>query len=191
MAGLKRGRRSGGGECAKCCQQYEDLLDHIRKKHKGARFTEGEVEGTGLLACGCGAVSSNVRGLAHDQKRTMYKGFEETRRTGAVVPSTSPQPVHKSDAVSDISSFPSSHHSRVTPVSDTQPFRVLDMPQEDSEDMAVPDWDADYEMSGEEDEGFDPPNQRSITANTSQREVSHPRTLRSTTARLARSRRSM
>src|SRR6478752_926265 len=114
MAGLKRGRRSGGGECAKCSQQYKDLLDHIRKKHKGARFTEGEVDGTGLVACACGAVSSNARGLPHHQNRTMCEGLEETRRMSAVVPSTSPQPVHNSDAVSDISSFPSSHLSRVT-----------------------------------------------------------------------------
>jgi hypothetical protein len=61
-----------------------------------------------------------------------------------VVPSTSPQPVPDSDTISDINSFPSSHRSRVTHVSDTQPSRVLDTPQEDSEDMAMLDWDADY-----------------------------------------------
>ena len=187
MAGLKRGRRSGGGECAKCSRQYDDLLEHIRKKHKGARFTEDEVDGTGLLACACGAVSSNARGLSHHQKRTMCVGLEETRRTSAVVPSTSPQPVPDSDAISDIVIFSSSHHSWVTHVSDTQPSRVLDTPHEESQDMAMLDWDADYEMSGDEEEGFDLPNQRSTTADTSQREVSHPRTLRSTTARLARS----
>jgi hypothetical protein len=46
-----------------------------------------------------------------------------------------------------------------THVSDTQPSRVLDTPHEESHDMAMLDWDADYE-----------------------REVSHPRTLRSMTA---------
>jgi hypothetical protein len=68
MVGLKRGRRSGGGECATCGGQYDDLLENIRKKHKGAWFTEDEVDGTGLLACACGAVSSNARGLSHHQK---------------------------------------------------------------------------------------------------------------------------
>jgi hypothetical protein len=159
MAGLKRGRRSGEG--AKCSRQYENLLDHIRKKHKGARFTEGEVDGTGLVACTCGAVSSNARGLAHHRKRTMCEGLEKTKRTSTVVTSRSPQPAPNSDAVSDIDSFPSSHHSRVTHVSDTQPSRVLETPQEDGQHMAMLDWDADYEMSEDEAEGFDLPNRRS------------------------------
>jgi hypothetical protein len=178
MVGLKRGRRSGGGECAKCSRQYEDLLDHIRKKHMGTRFTEFEVDGTGLVACACGAVSSNARGLAHHQKRTMCVGLEETRRTSAVVPSTAPQPVPDSDAVSDIVIFSSSHHSRVTHVSDTQPSRVLDTPHEESQDTAMLDWDADYEMSRDEGEGFDLPNQRSTTTDNSQREAFHHRTVR-------------
>jgi hypothetical protein len=103
-----------------------------------------------------------------------------------VVPGTSPQPVPDLDAVPDFDSFPSSYHSRVTHVSDTQPSRVLDTPTEDSEDMAKLDWDADYEMSGDDEEGFDLPNWHSATADTSQREVSHPRMLRSTTARRTR-----
>jgi hypothetical protein len=109
------------------------------------------------------------------------------RRTSAVVPSRPPQPVPDSDAVSDIVIFSSSHHSWATHVSDTQPSRVPDTPHEESQDTAMLDWDADYEMGGDEGEGFDLPNRRSITANTSRREVSHPRTLRSTTARLAQS----
>jgi hypothetical protein len=79
MVGLKRGRRSGGGECAKCSRQYEGLLDHIRKKHMGARFAEGEVDGTGLVACACGALiqcswagaspeANDVCGLGGDKK---------------------------------------------------------------------------------------------------------------------------
>ncbi|GFZ49940.1 hypothetical protein JCM24511_07343 [Saitozyma sp. JCM 24511] len=122
----------------------------------------------------------------------MCVGWEETRRTSAVVPSTSPQPipdpqpVPDSDALSDIVIFSSSHHSWATHVSDTQPSRVLDTPHEESQDTATLDWDADYEMNGDEG-GFGPPNRRSTTTDTSQREVSHPRTQRSTTARLARS----
>jgi hypothetical protein len=80
----------------------------------------------------------------------MCVGLEETRRTSAVVPSTSPQPVPDSDAVSDIVIFSSSHHSRATHVSDTQPFRVLDTPHEESQDTAMLDWDANYAMSGDE-----------------------------------------
>ena len=126
----------------------------------------------------------------------MCVGWEESRRTSAVVPrrtsavvpSRPPQPVPDSDAVSDIVIFSSSHHSWATHVSDTQPSRVLDTPHEDSQDnMATLDWDAGYEMHGDEGEGFDLPNRRSTTTDTSQREVSHPRMLRNTTARLARS----
>jgi hypothetical protein len=46
--------------------------------------------------------------------------------------------------------------------------------------MAMLNWDADYEMSGDEEEGLDIPNGRSTMTNTSRREVSYPRTLRST-----------
>ncbi|RSH85392.1 hypothetical protein EHS25_004788 [Saitozyma podzolica] len=117
----------------------------------------------------------------------MCVGLEETRRTSAVVPSTSPEPGPDLDAISDIDSFPSSHHSRVTPVSDTQPSRVLDTPHEESRDMATVDWDADYEMSGDEEAALDLPNLRSTTTHTSQREVSLPWQLRSTAARRATS----
>jgi uncharacterized protein YceK len=158
MAGLKRGRRSGGGECAKCSRQYDDLLEHIRKKHKGARFTAGEVDGTGLLACACGVVSSNARGLSHHQKRTMCVGWEVSRRTSAVVPSTPSQPVPDSDHISDIVVFSSSHHSWATHVSDTQPSRVLDIPHEESQDTVMLDWDADHGMREDEEEEFGPPN---------------------------------
>jgi hypothetical protein len=77
-----------------------------------------------------------------------------------------------SDTVSNINSFPSNHHSRVIHLSDTQPSRVLDTPQEDSEDMAMLDWHADYEIGGDEEEGLDIPNGRSTMTNTSPREVS-------------------
>ncbi|GFZ48375.1 hypothetical protein JCM24511_06123 [Saitozyma sp. JCM 24511] len=61
------------------------------------------------------------------------------------------RPVPDSDTISDINSFPSSHPSRITHVPDTQPSRVLDTPQEDSEDMAMLDWDADYERNGNQE----------------------------------------
>jgi hypothetical protein len=102
------------------------------------------------------AVSSNTRGLAHHQKRTMCVGFDETTRTSTVVASTSPQPGPDSDAVSDIDSFPSSHHSRVTHVSDTQPSRVLDTPREEGDDLTPSDCDVDYNMSDDEGEMLDP-----------------------------------
>ncbi|GFZ48415.1 hypothetical protein JCM24511_06163 [Saitozyma sp. JCM 24511] len=116
----------------------------------------------------------------------MCVGLEETRRTEAVVPSTPSQPVSDADAISDIVIFSSSHHSWTTHVSDTQPSRVLETPHEESQDTPMLDWNADYEMGGDE-EGFGPPNRRSTAADTSQREVSHPRMLRTTIARLTRS----
>ncbi|RSH83691.1 hypothetical protein EHS25_005595 [Saitozyma podzolica] len=90
------------------------------------------------------------------QKRTMCVGLEETRRTTPVVPSTLPQPGPDSNAVSGIGSFRSSHHSRVTQVTDTPPSRVLNTPHEENNDSATLAWDADQEMNGEEGEVLDP-----------------------------------
>jgi hypothetical protein len=53
--------------------------------------------------------------------------------------------------------------------------------------ICIEDWDADHTMRGDEEEVFGPPNRHSTTADTSQREVSHPRTLRFTkSARVSR-----
>jgi hypothetical protein len=82
----------------------------------------------------------------------MFVGFEESRRPSTVVASTSPQPGTDSDAVSDIDSFLSSHHSRVTHASDTQPSRVLDTPRDESHDSVPSDWDVDHHMGGDEGE---------------------------------------
>lgn len=63
----------------------------------------------------------------------------------------------------------------------------VDTPYEESEEMAMLGWDADYEMSGDDKEGLDPPYTPNATADTSQREVFHRRTLRSSAATRARS----
>ncbi|WVF71050.1 hypothetical protein IAT40_005847 [Kwoniella sp. CBS 6097] len=67
--GGDRRQRSGSGTCPLCQRTYRDLMDHIKKRHGEDRFTEEEMEGTGLVVCTCGKVAVSERGLALHRSR--------------------------------------------------------------------------------------------------------------------------
>ncbi|WVF69425.1 hypothetical protein IAT40_004202 [Kwoniella sp. CBS 6097] len=67
--GRDRRQRSGSGTCPLCQRTYRDLMDHIKKRHGEDRFTEEEMEGTGLVVCTCGKVAVSERGLALHRSR--------------------------------------------------------------------------------------------------------------------------
>ena len=61
--------KSGPGECAKCNKFYNDLLEHITKRHQYDRFHQDEVADAGLVVCVCGRVVRNLAGLMKHQSR--------------------------------------------------------------------------------------------------------------------------
>jgi hypothetical protein len=98
----------------------------------------------------------------------MCVGFEETRWTGALVAPACTRlgcglgqrqlpikPSLEGHACIRHTAFPGAGHA-----------------SRGQRDMAMLNWDADYEMSGDEEEGLDIPNGRSTMTNTSPREVS-------------------
>jgi hypothetical protein len=66
---MVRGNKSGPGTCTKCSKYFTDLLDHINKRHKDTTYTQEDLSSTDLLACLCGKVVLNDRGLQHHQVR--------------------------------------------------------------------------------------------------------------------------
>jgi hypothetical protein len=62
-------KKSGPGHCVKCNRLYQDLLEHINKRHRDERFTQTDVGPAGLLACQCGRVVLSQQGLNAHQLR--------------------------------------------------------------------------------------------------------------------------
>jgi len=50
------------GTCPQCKFHYNNLLDHITKRHADERFTQDDVSHAGLVACQCGRVLLNKTG---------------------------------------------------------------------------------------------------------------------------------
>jgi len=75
---MVRNTKSGPGTCTKCSKHLMDLLDHINKRHKDDRFRQEELTDSGLMACFCGKVVLNNRGLLNHQVRSSCQASQAT-----------------------------------------------------------------------------------------------------------------
>ena len=90
------------GTCPQCKFHYNNLLDHITKRHADERFTQDDVSHAGLVACQCGRVLLNRSGigqhqlrygcLRRDEEREARLGAEERQKAATVLSRLSTAP---------------------------------------------------------------------------------------------------
>ena len=119
--------RSFPGPCSICHRQYKDILDHLRSRHPGTRFTPQQIDGTGLLLCPCGAVALNDLGIRQHRAKskctsTLPSLVPLARLPSPLTPSTSKCPLCTSSPLSLLQHLQSAHRDHTWTSIELQPW---------------------------------------------------------------------
>ncbi|RZK37350.1 MAG: hypothetical protein EOO61_09110 [Hymenobacter sp.] len=110
-----RNTKSGPGIYTKCFKYHAALLDRINKRRRNDRFQQEELTDSGLIACSCGEVVLNDRGLLNHQVRFGCQASQAGQHTSSRPqshPPTQLNPRSISTASSPLSPAPSIYSSR-------------------------------------------------------------------------------
>ena len=122
--------RSFPGPCSICHRQYKDILDHLRSRHPGTRFTPQQIDGTGLLLCPCGAVALNDLGIRQHRAKskctsTLPPLVPLARLPSPLTPSTSKCPLCTSSPLSLLQHLQSAHRDHTWTSIELQPWGLV------------------------------------------------------------------